>query len=420
MTRQTKHLFEFGLYRIDPARRVLLRGEESVQLPSKVFETLLVLVQHSPEVVSKDDLLKKIWPDSFVQESNLSQSIFLLRKALGETAQDHRYIVTIPGFGYRFAERVSEIADGDPDLVVVSPSIQRVTVEETESPRKNAVVTFSVFSKLQQRPWNLVLSTTIIAVIAFASVVWRMRRPPPLSEADLVLVSDFVNTTGEPVFDGSLKQALTVKLAESPYFNIVPDSQTRNMLSRMGRSPDERVVPPIVREVCQREGAKVVVGGSILNLGSKYVLELDATNCLTGASLARREAEAPNREQVVSRLGQLIPSLRRKLGESVRSIQKFDTPIEQATTKSLAALKAYTSGDEKRAQGEEAESIPSYELAIELDPDFAIAYARLAAVHTNLQQPDLGDEYLQKAFERRERVSEKEKFWLRLTHQTLR
>jgi len=412
MTRQTKHLYEFGPYRIDPARRALLRGEESVQLPSKVFETLLVLVQHSPEVVSKDDLLKTIWPDSFVQESNLSQSIFLLRKALGETAQDHRYIVTIPGFGYRFAERVSEIADGDPDLVVVSHSIQRVTVEETESPRKNAVVTFSVFSKVQQRPWNLVLSATIIAVIAFASVVWRMRRPTALGEADLVLVSDFVNTTGEPVFDGSLKQALTVKLAESPYFNIVPDSQTRNMLSLMGRSPDERVVPPIVREVCQREGAKVVVGGSILNLGNKYVLELDATNCLTGASLARREVEAPNREQVVSRLGQLIPPLRRKLGESVKSIQKFDTPIEQATTKSLAALKAYTSGDEKRAQGEEAESIPSYKLAIELDPDFAIAYARLAAVHTNLQQPDLGDEYLQKAFERRERVSEKEKFYI--------
>jgi tetratricopeptide (TPR) repeat protein len=214
------------------------------------------------------------------------------------------------------------------------------------------------------------------------------------------------------VFDGSLKQALTVKLGESPYFNVVLDSATRRTLSLMGRSPDERVVPPVAREVCQREGAKVVVGGSILNVGDKYALNLDATNCLTGANLAHQEVEALNKEQVLNKLGNAIPALRRQLGESLGSIQKFDTPIEQATTKSLPALKAYTSGDEKRAQGQEVESIPFYKMAIELDPDFAIAYARLAAVHTNLQQPDLGDEYLQKAFERRERVSEKEKFYI--------
>jgi hypothetical protein len=173
-----------------------------------------------------------------------------------------------------------------------------------------------------------------------------MPRPTTLGAGDLVLVSDFVNTTGEPVFDGSLKQALTVKLGESPYFNVVLDSATRQALNLMGRSPYERVVPPIARDVCQRAGAKVVVGGSVLSVGNKYVLDLDATNCLTGANLAHREIEAPNQEQVLNKMGQLIPSLRRKLGESVSSIQKFDTPIEQATTKSLAALKAYTSGDQ--------------------------------------------------------------------------
>jgi DNA-binding winged helix-turn-helix (wHTH) protein/tetratricopeptide (TPR) repeat protein len=412
MTPETKHLYEFGPYRIDPAKRVLLRAGEWVPLPSKVFEALLVLVRHSQEVVSKDELMKTVWPDSFVEESNLSQSIFLLRKALGETAQDHRYIVTIPGQGYRFAETVREISAGDGDLVVECHSMQRMTVEDTESPPCGPPA--SLRPKVGQRPWSWVLSlTAMVALVASASVlVSRMRRPPPLKETDLVLVSDFVNTTGEAIFDGSLKQALTVKLAESPYFNLVSDTRTRQTLSMMSRSPDERVVSPIAREVCQREGAKVVVGGSILSLGSKYALDVDVTNCLTGDNLAHQEVEALNKEQVLSKLGQLIPPLRRQLGESLGSIQKFDTPIEQATTKSLTALKAYTSGDEKRAQGQEVESIPFYETAIELDPDFAIAYARLAAVHTNLQQPDLGNKYLQQAFERRGRVSEREKFYI--------
>jgi DNA-binding winged helix-turn-helix (wHTH) protein/tetratricopeptide (TPR) repeat protein len=409
MTQQIKHLYEFGPYRIDPAKRLLLRGEESVQLPSKVFETLLVLVQHSEEVVSKDDLLKTVWPDSFVEESNLSQSIFLLRKALGETAQDHRYIVTIPGRGYRFTENVRLVAADEADLIVESHSQSRVTVEETEpAPEEGKSVSFL---RPHKRPWSWILPIAALLLVVSGLLLHRPR-PTTLGAGDLVLVSDFVNTTGEPVFDGSLKKALTVKLGESPYFNVVLDSATRRTLSLMGRSPDERVVPPVAREVCQREGAKVVVGGSILKVGDKYALNLDATNCLTGANLAHQEVEALNKEQVLNKLGNAIPALRRQLGESLGSIQKFDTPIEQATTKSLPALKAYTSGDEKRAQGQEVESIPFYKMAIELDPDFAIAYARLAAVHTNLQQPDLGDEYLQKAFERRERVSEKEKFYI--------
>jgi DNA-binding winged helix-turn-helix (wHTH) protein/tetratricopeptide (TPR) repeat protein len=413
MTDQIKHSYEFGPYRIDPAKRLLLRGEESVQLPSKVFETLLVLVQHSEEVVSKDDLLKTVWPDSFVEESNLSQSIFLLRKALGETAQDHHYIVTIPGRGYRFAEKVDEISEETADLVVERHSRAQVTVQETESaPCEGGGA--SLLRILLQRPWNWMLPTAagVALLIGSFALFLHRRRPTTLSEADLVLVSDFVNTTGEPVFDGTLKQALTVKLAESPYFNVVPDSQTRSMLSLMGRAASERVVPPIAREVCQRAGAKVVVGGSILNVGDKYTLNLDATKCLTGANLAHQEVEALNKEQVLNNLGNAIPALRRQLGESLGSIQKFDTPIEQATTKSLPALKAYTAGDEKRAQGQEAESIPFYKLAIELDPDFATAYARLAAVYSNVQQFDLADESLRKAFERRERVSESEKFYI--------
>ena len=229
----------------------------------------------------------------------------------------------------------------------------------------------------------------------------------------MILVSDFVNTTGDPIFDGTLKQALTIKLAESPYFNIMPDSRVKETLGLMGRSSDEHVLLPIAREVCQRAGGKVTVSGSIVAVGDKYVIGLRATNCLTGADIAHEEIEVQNRDHVLSSLGQIIPPLRQKLGELVSSIQKFNTPIEQATTKSLAALKAYTSGDEQRARGLGGGSgVPFYKMAIDLDPDFAVAYARLGAVYSNLANSTLADEYLAKAFERRGHVSEREKFYI--------
>jgi DNA-binding winged helix-turn-helix (wHTH) protein/tetratricopeptide (TPR) repeat protein len=410
MHRQAKHLLEFGPFRMDLDERVLMRDQETITLSPKAFETLLVLLQHSQRVVLKDDLMKILWPDTFVEESNLSQHIFQLRKALGDKAHDPEYIVTVPGRGYRFALEVAEITAPDGDLVVHSRSVQTVTVEETESTQSSAAI--AAFAKLRQRPWNWILgATAAVAVVALTyAVVVRVRRPAPMNEADLVLVSDFVNTTGDPIFDGTLKQALTVKLAESPYFSIVPDTTTRKTLGLMGRPADERVVPPIAKEVCQRENAKVLVGGSILSLGNKFVLDLNTTNCLTGASVAHQEIDVRDREQVLSTLGQAIPPLRRKLGESVASIQKFDTPIEQATTKSLPALKAFTSGVQKRAEGQEAESIPFFKMAIELDPDFAMAYAGLSTVNANLQQLDLSQEYSQKAFERREHATEREKF----------
>ncbi|HXL23657.1 MAG TPA: winged helix-turn-helix domain-containing protein [Candidatus Dormibacteraeota bacterium] len=416
MDRQAKHLLEFGPFRMDLDERVLMRDRETITLSPKAFETLLVLVQHSERVVLKDDLMKTLWPDTFVEESNLSQHIFQLRKALGDKAHDPEYIVTVPGRGYRFARKVAEITEPDGDLIVHSRSVQTLTVEETDS--RPSVATITSFAKLRQRPWNWILgSTAAIVLLASAyAVVLRLRRPPPMNEADLVLVSDFVNTTGDPIFDGTLKQALTLKLAESPYFSIAPDSTTRKTLGLMGRSADEHVVPPIAREVCQRENAKVVVGGSILSLGNKYVLDLNTTNCLTGTSVAHQAIEAVDREQVLSKLGQAIPPLRRKLGESVASIQKFDTPIEQATTKSLPALKAYTTAIQKRAQGQHAESIPFFKMAIELDPDFAMAYAGLSSVNDGLSQPDLARQYIQKALERREHATEREKLSIQASY----
>ena len=289
------------------------------------------------------------------------------------------------------------------------------TTSVTRPTARHPVRTFApLLSKTRRPGWKWILPIAgALVLLALGTIFFRYRHGPvALGETDWVLVSDFVNATGEPIFDGALKQAVTVKLAESPYFNIVLDSTTRQALKLMGRQPDERVVPPVSRDVCQREGAKVVVGGSIVSLGNKYIVDLDATNCLSGVSLGHAETESQNKDEVLPKLGQLIPPIRRKLGESVSSIQKFDTPIEQATTGSLAALKAYTSGDEKRAQNQETEAIPFYKMAIELDPNFAISYARLGAIYGDLGERVLADQYMRQAFEHRQHISEREKFYI--------
>jgi DNA-binding winged helix-turn-helix (wHTH) protein/tetratricopeptide (TPR) repeat protein len=405
---RTPVILQFGTFEVDVRSGELRKHGVRIKLQEQPFHVLTVLLEHPGDVVTREELRSQIWPaDTFVDfDNSLNTTINKLREALGDSADNPVFIETLPRRGYRFLVPVTK-NDGRGLTSIDDQATVAPTGRRADGPGA-AVTKTTVFSKLRRKPWIWVLAALAIVVSATALLL-RMQRPPAMNEADIVLVSDFVNTTGEPVFDGSLKQALTVKLAESPYFNVALDSTTRKTLSMMGRSADERVVPPVAREVCQREDAKVVVGGSIFSFGNKYVLDLDAINCLTGASLAHQEVEALNREQVLAKLGQVIPPLRRKLGESVSSIQKFDTPIEQATTKSLAALKAFTSGVQKRAQGQEAESVPFFKMAIDLDPDFATAYTGLGSVNANLQQPDVAREYVQKAFERREHATEREK-----------
>lgn len=192
-----------------------------------------------------------------------------------------------------------------------------------------------------------------------AAAVWYVSSLPRggLSDADLVLVSDFANTTGDPVFDGTLKRAVLVKLGESPHFDVLNEPNLRATLRLMERPPSTRLVPPLDREVCQRAGAKVLIGGSIVALGDSYTLSLDARKCLTGELVAHEEGRASGRERVLPTLGDMLPPFRRRLGESLATIERFNTPIAQATTASLSALKAYAMGDEERLQDKEEESL---------------------------------------------------------------
>jgi serine/threonine protein kinase/tetratricopeptide (TPR) repeat protein len=258
----------------------------------------------------------------------------------------------------------------------------------------------------------VVAAGLLLAAVIAGGLYWRLRGGQKLTVKDSILLADFVNTTGDPVFDGTLKQALAVQLEQSPYLNIVPDQTIRKALQFMGRTAEERVTGSVAREICERENIQAMLSGSITALGSQYVVALDATNCGTGDSLAREQVTAATKEAVLPAVGKAASSLREKLGESLASIQKFDTPVTEATTTSLEALKAYAAADEMRNGGGEAESIPLFQRAVELDPNFALAYARLAAIYGNIGEEDRSFEAARQAFDLRERVSERERFYI--------
>jgi serine/threonine protein kinase/tetratricopeptide (TPR) repeat protein len=260
--------------------------------------------------------------------------------------------------------------------------------------------------------WAWVAAGVLLVAIIAGGFYWRSRSTPTLTEKDSILLADFVNTTGDPVFDGTLKQALAVQLEQSPYLNIVPDQTIRQALQFMGRGADERVTGSVAREICEREHIKAMLSGSITTLGSQYVMALDATNCATGDSLAREQVTAATKEAVLPAVGKAASSLRGKLGESLASIQKFDTPVTDATTSSLEALKAYAAADEMRNGGGETESIPLFQHAVELDPNFAMAHARLSAIYGNVGEEEQQAEEAKKAFDLRERVSERERYYI--------
>ena len=259
------------------------------------------------------------------------------------------------------------------------------------------------------RRWVVAGLAVIVVIAAALGGYFYWHRAPVLTEKDTIVLSDFTNTTGDAVFDGTLRQALIVKFQESPFLNILPEDQVRNTLKLMNRAPSERVTKDLANEICQRVGAKAMVAGSISQLGSSYVVGLEASNCSTGALLSATEAQAASKDQVLSALNQSANELRGKLGESLPSIQKFNTPIAQATTSSLEALKAYSLARETGLDVGPTQALPLFQRAIALDPEFAMAYRAQGINYSNLGELDLGQDNIKKAYALANRVSERER-----------
>jgi eukaryotic-like serine/threonine-protein kinase len=252
----------------------------------------------------------------------------------------------------------------------------------------------------------------LAALVALAVAAPMLVRSRKLTQKDNIVLADFVNTTGDPVFDGTLRQGLDVQLEQSPFLNIMSEERIQQTLKLMEQSPDARLTPEIAREVCQRTSSAAVLDGSIAQIGSEYSLILKAVNCATGDSLASSEAQAADKNQVLDALGKAAADIRGKLGESLSTIQQFDTPVEQASTSSLEALQAYSLARKMMGANDFAGSIPILQRAIALDPNFAMAYAVLGTSYTDIGEPALAAVQGQKAYELRDRVSERERFYI--------
>ncbi len=231
-----------------------------------------------------------------------------------------------------------------------------------------------------------------------------------LTEKDSIVLADFTNTTGDAVFDGTLKTALQVSLAQSPFLSLVPESEVQSALRLMGEPPNTRVTPEIAREICEREGVKAMVHGSIASLGSAFVVSLEAVNGANGNVIGQEQVQAASKEKVLDALGQASTNLRGKLGESLASIQKFDVPLMEATTPSLEALKLNTEAAYRNNNGDALGAIGPNKRAIELDPNFAMAYRGLAVEYLNLGQNEMALQFMRKAYELKDRASERERF----------
>jgi eukaryotic-like serine/threonine-protein kinase len=264
--------------------------------------------------------------------------------------------------------------------------------------------------------WVAIVSAAVLAV-SLAIGGWlhfaHKAKAHTLTEKDTIVLADFENKTGDPVFDATLRQGLKVQLEQSPFLSIVSEQQMQQTLGLMGQPPDARLTPKIARDLCQRSGSKAYLSGTIASLGSQYVIGLNALNCLTGDSLDEELEQATSKERVLAALDKAATKLRQKLGESLGTVHKFGTPIEQATTSSLEALQAYSLGRKNMvAKYAPAAAVPLLQQAIQLDPNFAMAYAALGTSYFNLGQTSLAAENTRKAYELRERVSEREKLYI--------
>jgi eukaryotic-like serine/threonine-protein kinase len=310
---------------------------------------------------------------------------------------------------------VSGLAYADTEVHGLLPGLRTTMTGGTKStgvgslaPQTRASSAEYIVGELRRHKIAAIAALAIVmAAVVFGS--WYYTRGPALTNKDKILLADFVNTTGDQVFDDTLKQALAVQLGQSPYLDIFSEDRVRETLTSMEKSPDARISRDIAREICERQGIKAMLLGTIAPLGSHYAISLDAVNAHTGDSIASEQVEAEGKEQVLKALGQAASRLREKLGESLSSVEKFDAPIEKATTSSLEALQAYSRGFERHSNAKYSDAIPYYKDAVKLDPYFAIAYARLATCYNNTKQNELSRQAFEQAYKLRDRASEREK-----------
>jgi DNA-binding winged helix-turn-helix (wHTH) protein len=390
---RSRSILRFGTFEVDLCAGELRKQGARIKLQEQPFHVLTLLLQRPGDVVTREELRSQSWPaDTFVDfDNSLNTAINKLREALEDSADNPRFIETLPRRGYRFIVPVTSV-DG--------------TTRGTAT---------GVNAAAPPRSRKIVVTVAVVALAAGVTggLLWRARQAQHLTEKDTVVLGDFANSTGDAVFDGTLREGLSVELEQSPFLSFVSEEGIQQTLRLMKRPANTRLTPEITLEVCQRTSSAAALDGSIALIGTRYNLILKAVNCASGALLASTEAQANDKSHVLDVLGKAASEMRRRLGESLGTVQKYNTPLEQATTPSLEALQAYSLGFKTLGAADSAAALPLFQRATELDANFSMAYWALA---NSTADNTLTVESARKAFELRAGLSERERLHIEILY----
>jgi DNA-binding winged helix-turn-helix (wHTH) protein/tetratricopeptide (TPR) repeat protein len=401
-----RRVFNFADFTLDLRAGELRRNGIRLKLAGQPFAVLATLLEHPGEVVTREELRAHLWQkETFVDfDHSLNVAINKLRETLCDPTEQPHFIETIPRTGYRFIGPVA-----------VSSTKEQEKEREGDSGRTAKTEEAATGTALRKRWVLLVGATAAAAALALAGYLY-FHRAPKLTDKDTIVLADFANSTDDPVFDDTLRQGLAVQLAQSPFLSLISDERIQQMLKLMAKPADARLTPEVSREICERTASAAVLDGSIAGLGSQYVLTLRAKDCRSGDVLDEEQVQTARKEDVLNALSQIASRFRTRVGESLSTVKSHDTPLAEATTPSLEALKAYSAGWQASFSSGSAAAVPFLKRAIEIDPNFASAYAALGRMYGDIGESALSAKNIGKAYELRDRASDQEKFFISLNY----